>query len=139
MGLFDGVAGGLGQLLEGQQAQTGAADNPVVHAVAGLLGSSGGLSGLLEKFQQGGLGDVVQSWVGTGANLPVSAEQIQQVLGSGVLHDMAAKLGVQPAQAADQLAQTLPELVDKLTPNGQLPAQGELMGSVQQLLGKFLG
>lgn len=139
MGLFDSVAGGLGQMLGGQQVQTGAADSPVVHAVAGLLGSSGGLSGLLEKFQQGGLGDVVQSWVGTGANLPVSAEQIQQVLGSGVLQDMAAKLGVQPAQAADQLAQALPEVVDKLTPTGQLPAEGELMGSVQQLLGKFLG
>ncbi|MGC8507561.1 MAG: YidB family protein [Thiomonas sp.] len=139
MGLFDSVAGGLGQMLGGQQAQAGAADNPMVQAVMGLLGNSGGLGGLLEKFQQGGLGNLAQSWVGTGANLPISAEQIQQVLGSGALGDIASKLGMQPDQAASELSQALPNVVDKLTPNGQLPAEGDLMATAQQLLGKFLG
>ena len=139
MGLFDSVAGGLGQMLGGQQAQGGPGDNPMLQAVMGLLGNSGGLGGLLQKFQQGGLADVAQSWVGTGANLPISAEQVQQVLGSGALGDIASKLGLQPEQAAGALSQALPEVVDKLTPNGQLPAEGELMATAQQMLGKLFG
>lgn len=139
MGLFDSVAGGLGQMLGGQQAQAGAGDNPMLQAVMGLLGNSGGLGGLLQKFQQGGLADVAQSWVGTGANLPISAEQVQQVLGSGALGDIASKLGLQPEQAAGALSQALPEVVDKLTPNGQLPGEGELMATAQQMLGKLIG
>lgn len=139
MGLFDSVAGGLGQMLGGQQGQAGADSNPMLQVVMGLMGGSGGLGGLLEKFQQGGLGNLVQSWVGTGANLPISAEQIQQVLGSGALGDIASKLGIQPAQAASELSQALPNVVDKLTPNGQLPAEGDLMTTAQQMLGKLFG
>ncbi len=139
MGLFDSVAGGLGQMLGGQQAQGAAGDNPMLQVVMGLMNNSGGLSGLLGKFQQGGLGDLVQSWVGTGSNLPISAEQIQQVLGSGALGDIASKLGIQPEQAAGELSQALPDVVDKLTPGGQLPAEGDLMATAQQMLGKLLG
>ncbi|WP_079417376.1 YidB family protein [Thiomonas intermedia] len=135
MGLFDSVAGGLGQMLGGQQAQGGAGDNPMLQAVMGLMNDSGGLSGLLSKFQQGGLGDLVQSWVGTGANLPISAEQIQQVLGSGALGDMASKLGIQPEQVAGALSQSLPQAVDAMTPNGQVPAASDLAGEVQNLIG----
>jgi len=139
MGLFDSVAGGLGQMLGGQQAQGAAGENPMLQVVMGLMNNSGGLSGLLGKFQQGGLGDLVQSWVGTGSNLPISAEQIQQVLGSGALGDIASKLGIQPEQAAGELSQALPNVVDKLTPGGQLPAEGDLMATAQQMLGKLLG
>ncbi|CDW93803.1 MULTISPECIES: YidB family protein [unclassified Thiomonas] len=139
MGLFDSVSGGLGQMLGGQQAQGAAGDNPMLQVVMGLMNNSGGLSGLLDKFQQGGLGDLVQSWVGTGSNLPISAEQIQQVLGSGALGDIASKLGIQPEQAAGELSQALPDVVDKLTPGGQLPAEGDLMATAQQMLGKLLG
>ncbi|HML82260.1 MAG: DUF937 domain-containing protein [Betaproteobacteria bacterium] len=139
MGLFDSVAGGLGQMLGGQQAQGAAGDNPMLQVVMGLMNNSGGLSGLLDKFQQGGLGDLVQSWVGTGSNLPISAEQIQQVLGSGALGDIASKLGIQPEQAAGELSQALPDVVDKLTPGGQLPTEGDLMATAQQMLGKLLG
>ncbi len=141
MGLFDGIAGGLGQLLDGA-GQTGDAGNPALEAVTALLsgdGAVGGLSGLAAKFEQGGLGEVMQSWIGTGANQPVSVEQIQQVLGSGVIGDIAGRLGVAPDQAANVLAQMLPAVVDKLTPGGQLPAEGDLMASAQQLLGKLLG
>ena len=139
MGLFDSVSGGLGQMLGGQQAQGAAGDNPMLQVVMGLMNNSGGLSGLLDKFQQGGLGDLVQSWVGTGSNLPISAEQIQQVLGSGALGDIASKLGIQPEQAAGELSQALPDVVDKLTPGGQLPTEGDLMATAQQMLGKLLG
>jgi uncharacterized protein YidB (DUF937 family) len=111
----------------------------MLQVVMGLMNNSGGLSGLLGKFQQGGLGDLVQSWVGTGSNLPISAEQIQQVLGSGALGDIASKLGIQPEQAAGELSQALPNVVDKLTPGGQLPAEGDLMATAQQMLGKLLG
>jgi len=107
MGLFDSLAGALG----------GA-------GIEGALESVGGLNGLVGKFQQGGLQDVVQSWISTGGNLPINADQIQSVLGSGVIGDLAGKLGLDPAQAADQLAGMLPDLVDKLTPNGALPEGG---------------
>jgi uncharacterized protein YidB (DUF937 family) len=126
-------------MLGGQQAQGAAGENPMLQVVMGLMNNSGGLSGLLGKFQQGGLGDLVQSWVGTGSNLPISAEQIQQVLGSGALGDIASKLGIQPEQAAGELSQALPNVVDKLTPDGQLPAEGDLMATAQQMLGKLLG
>ena len=78
---------------------------------------------------------MVQSWVGTGANLPISAEQIQQVLGSGVLGDMASKLGMQPDQVAGALSQSLPQAVDAMTPTGQVPAEADLAGQVQNLIG----
>ncbi|CUB00853.1 YidB family protein [Thiomonas bhubaneswarensis] len=139
MGLFDSVAGGLGQMLGGQQPQGGAGDNPMLQAVMGLMNDNGGLGGLLSKFQQGGLGDLVQSWVGTGANLPISPAQIQQVLGSGALGDLAGKLGMQPDQVAGALSQSLPQAVDAMTPNGQLPSENDLMATAQQMLGKFFG
>lgn len=139
MGLFDSVAGELGQMLGGQQPQGGAGDNPMLQAVMGLMNDNGGLGGLLSKFQQGGLGDLVQSWVGAGANLPISPAQIQQVLGSGALGDLAGKLGMQPDQVAGALSQSLPQAVDAMTPNGQLPSGNDLMATAQQMLGKFFG
>jgi uncharacterized protein YidB (DUF937 family) len=88
----------------------------------GQAAGLGGLSGLVEKMTAGGLGHVVQSWIGTGANLPISAEQLQAVLGSDVLRSMAAKVGLPVDRVAPMLAQILPGLVDKMTPGGQAPA-----------------
>jgi uncharacterized protein YidB (DUF937 family) len=102
-------------------------------ALGDLLNShEGGLSGLIAGFEKNGLGDIAQSWVGKGANLPISAEQIQSVLGSGALGQLAEKLGVDPQQAAQQVSGLLPQLVDRLTPDGVLPSAG--LGG---LLGKF--
>lgn len=103
-----------------------------------LLSQNGGLDGLLKKFQSGGLGDVVASWVGTGENLPVSAQQIQAVLGSEQVAAIASKLGVDPQQVASQIAQVLPGLVSKLTPNGQMPEGGDLLAKGADLLKGFL-
>jgi len=117
MGLLDQLTGMLSG--GGGEGQGGAAG-----AVSSLLESQGGVSGLVEKFQQGGLGDVVSSWVGTGENQSVSADQIQQVLGSDQINALAGKLGLDPDQVSQALSQYLPQVIDKLTPNGQVPEGG---------------
>ena len=89
-------------------------------------GMSKGLGGLVDMFNQKGLGDIVTSWVSTGKNLPISPEQIQAVLGSAQVQALAAKAGIDPQMASAAIAQILPQLVDKATPNGQLPAGGIL-------------
>ncbi len=81
----------------------------------------GGLQGLLEKFQQNGYGDAVKSWIGTGANLPISADDIQRVLGSERVREMAQRAGLPLDAASGHLAEVLPQLVDKLTAGGHLP------------------
>lgn len=132
MGLLDQIGGMLG----GSQQQGGAGD--ILAVAQHLLEQNGGVQGLVQKFQQGGLGDAVASWVGTGQNLPVSADQIKQVLGSGQLNEIAGKLGLDPSQLSTQLAQHLPGLVDKLTPNGQVPQGGDLLAQGADLLKGFL-
>jgi uncharacterized protein YidB (DUF937 family) len=84
-------------------------------------GQEGGLAGLVQKFKDQGLGDIVASWVSTGQNLPVSAQQIQQVLGNQRLQELAAQHGINVEQVSSHLAQILPVIVDKLTPNGAVP------------------
>lgn len=91
----------------------------------------------MEQFQRAGLGEVIGSWIGTGRNLPVSAEQIGQALGSDPVAQIAQRLGVDPAQAAGQLSHILLEVIDRLTPNGQLPAQTG--AGAPDLLGMFGG
>ena len=86
----------------------------------------GGISGLQEMFEQKGLGGIVSSWIGTGQNLPISADQLQNVLHSGVLQNIAAKTGMDTGQLSSILSQMLPHVVDKLTPNGQVPDSGAL-------------
>ncbi|MBL8460179.1 MAG: DUF937 domain-containing protein [Zoogloea sp.] len=141
MGLLDQLAGQvLGSLAGGAQ---GGGQSPLLQLVLNLIqNSEGGLGGLLSKLHQAGLGDQVSSWVGTGQNLPISAEQLGQALG-GVdgLGDMAAQLGLPQEQVAGQLAQLLPQVIDGLTPNGQLPeAGGDLLGqNLSSVLGSLLG
>jgi len=130
MGLLDSV---VGALAGGQ----GGGNSGLVDVVMQLINNQpGGLGGLVQSFQQGGLGEVVNSWVSTGQNLPVSAEQLQAVLGGGQLQNIAAQLGVSPEQASGSLAELLPQVVDKLTPDGQLPQGGELLAQGMDLLKK---
>lgn len=130
-----GAGGGLGALL-GMAAQ-----NPqLVQAVMSLLsndGPVGGLSGLVARFQQAGLGDVIASWLGNGANHAISGEQLSQVLGSGPLSQIASQLGMGTGAAAGTLAQVLPGLVDQLSPGGKAPQAG--FGSAQDLMGMLGG
>ncbi len=132
MGLLDSVMGAvMGQV----QHQGGVA------AVLGELlandGAGGGLRGLVEKFNEAGLGEVVGSWIGKGDNLPVSADQLREVLGSDLLGKLAGQLGVDPAQASGQLADLLPGLVDQLTPQGVAPENG--LGDAGDLMGMLGG
>ncbi len=92
-----------------------------MHAALGLIQQNGGIAGVLQKFQQSGLGQHAESWVSNGANLPITADQLHQVLGSGAVSGIAAQLGVDPSQISAGLAQALPQLINHLTPNGSVP------------------
>jgi uncharacterized protein YidB (DUF937 family) len=85
--------------------------------------SSGGLNGLVQQFEQQGLGHLIGSWVGTGQNLPVSGQQIAGVLGDQRVQELAQRIGLPPAAAASALASVLPALVNHMTPNGNVEQQ----------------
>jgi uncharacterized protein YidB (DUF937 family) len=92
----------------------------------GAGGLLGGLSGLVDKLQKGGLGSLVNSWVGHGQNQPVSPNQLGPALGPDVIKTLAQRSGLSEEELTRQLSQVLPGLVDKLTPNGRLPTLVEL-------------
>lgn len=120
MGLLDGVLGNvMGGLLGGQSAQGG--QNPLIQMALQMLQQNGGLQGVLGKFEQSGLGQQAQSWVGTGQNQSIDGGALSQVFGSGQIGQIAQQLGLSHDQAAGQLAQVLPQVIDKLTPQGQVP------------------
>jgi uncharacterized protein YidB (DUF937 family) len=134
MGLLDSVVGALGA------GGGGGGQADLLQAVIGLIGNNGGgLGALVSKFQQGGLGEAVGSWVSTGQNLPISADQLSGVLGNDTIAGLAKQLGMSGGDVAGQLSQLLPQVVDKLTPNGQVPA-GELggLGDLGGLLGSLM-
>ncbi|MFF4434556.1 YidB family protein [Streptomyces sp. NPDC001513] len=135
----------LGSLLGGGgQGGSGGAGN-ILGALIGALGAGGAggaggqaaagngannpLGGLMDMLTKSGLADQAQSWIGTGENKPVSADQIKEALPDGALQKAAEQAGVSPEQAADQIAQTLPQAVDKLTPQGQVPS-----GSLEDII-----
>lgn len=123
MGLLDQITDAISGGAQQVQDTLGNAGG----ALGGLLENTGGLSGLVEKFNQAGLGETVQSWISQGENLPISLEQIQSVLGPDTLNALAERVGVDPAQAASWLSDNLPEWVNQLTPDGQLPDVGGLL------------
>ena len=147
MGLLDSVIGSItgGQGGAGQQ---GGGQSALINIVMGMLANkagasqggaaAGGLGDLMARFQQGGLGDVLGSWIGTGQNLPVSSDQLSNVLGSDMLAKIAQQLGVSHGEAASQLSEVLPQVVDKLTPDGHVPEGGfGGMGDIGAMLNRF--
>ena len=86
-----------------------------------MLQQNGGLEGILGKFREGGLSQQADSWVGTGQNMNISADQLQQVFGSSTISDLASRLGMSEQQAGSGMAQLLPEIINRLTPEGQVP------------------
>lgn len=100
-------------------------------------GQSGGLHGLVERFQEAGLGNVISSWIGSGENVPVTPQQMQQALGEGQLEQIAEETGLSEHETAEHLSEMLPELVDKLTPAGHIPLGG--LGNMSTLLDHFMG
>ena len=142
-GQGQGQGGGLGDLAAmlgqggGQGSQGGQA--ALLQMVLGMLasnGQGGGLAGLMEKFQSAGLGEQMNSWVGTGQNLPVSPEQLGGVFDSNQMSQMAERMGLSTGDLGTQLSQVLPQAVDHFTPGGQVPEGG--LGDLGDLLGQLM-
>ncbi len=145
MGLLDTILGSVlgGGAAQNQNSGQAALINAVIQMIAnkgaGGAGAGGGLGALVGALTQGGLGNIASSWVGTGQNLPVSSEQLQNALGGGaggmgnILAQLAQQSGMSQGDAASGLSQILPGLVDKLTPDGQIPQQD----SLEKMLGSL--
>ena len=119
MGMLDGL---LGSLMGATQGSSGTQpQNPLVLIALQLLQQNGGLQGMLGKFQQAGYGAQADSWVSTGQNQPISADALSQVLGQGQLGRIAQQLGMSQVEAAGGLASMFPQMIDKMTPQGQVP------------------
>lgn len=129
MGMLDTVLGAM----SGKAGEGGGA-NALIGMVGSLIQQSGGLQGLADKFSQSGAGGAFASWVGTGQNQSISSGEIQQALGSEQVKALAAKMGIDPAQASTLLAQYLPKVVDKLTPQGQIDPNANTQQSLANLL-----
>jgi uncharacterized protein YidB (DUF937 family) len=144
MGLLDGLLGNvLGGALGGNRTQSQAQD-PLSSILGGLTGGrgggtgnillqlalsmlqqQGGLGNVLGKFREAGMGAQADSWVSTGQNVNISPNQLEQVFGSGALNDIASKLGMSQEQAGSAMSQVMPELINQLTPQGQVTADSE--------------
>jgi uncharacterized protein YidB (DUF937 family) len=150
MGLLDSVLGALagsqsgGVGGQGAGGTQGALVNVVIAMLAngpgagqgqGAAGGFGGLGGLMDRFTQSGMGDVIGSWVGHGQNAPISGDQLSSVLGSDTIANIAAQLGLSHGEAAGQLSQMLPQVVDQLTPHGQAPEGG--LGGIGDILAQL--
>ena len=109
MGLLDGLLGG-------------AVGAGMVAVVGDIINKHGGVSGVVNQFQQQGFGDTVKSWVSTGPNMSISPDELHRVLGSDTMAQMAAKFGMTPDELANKLSTVLPQAIDKLTPHGTVPA-----------------
>jgi uncharacterized protein YidB (DUF937 family) len=107
--------------LKGVLGQLGAAVLPAVLGEVMGTGSQGGLNAIVAKLEQAGLGDQVKSWIGTGQNLPITADQVRQVLGNDAVKQLAAKYNIPVDQIAELLAHQLPVAVDHASPDGKLP------------------
>ena len=118
--------------LDGNQQQR------VLSVVSGLIANNGGLSGLISRFTQNGLGQHVQSWVGKGENIPITGEHVRQVFGADQIQQVAQQLGTDPTQSSNMIAEVLPGLVDKATPQGEVVSNEEAHHGISDFLSKVL-
>ena len=110
MSLLDGLLGGV---VGGEMATM----------VNSFIQQHGGVQGIVAQLEKQGFGPTVQSWVGIGANQPISPDQVHQAFGGGTLAQLAAKVGMNPQELAQKLSQVLPTAIDKLTPEGKVPGK----------------
>jgi uncharacterized protein YidB (DUF937 family) len=128
MGLFDRLAGSV-------LAQVGGEQGNMAKIALDLFNQHGGLNGVLDKFKASGCAEQVASWISSDANLPISAAQVSSVFGNNALAAMATKLDLSPEVLSSLIADKLPKLVDKMTPNGEVPADaGNLLGAMLSLM-----
>jgi len=136
MGLLDSILGSVMVGRQGQNSGQAALVNAVIQMIANKGNGNGGLAGLVQAFTLNGMGNIASSWVSTGQNQPISPDQIQNALGGsggGLLAQLAQSAGMSQGDASSQLSRLLPGLVDKLTPDGQIPQADTL----EQMLGTF--
>lgn len=136
MGLLDSLVTSAVSSALGGNANT--LTGNLVNGVVGMLGSGGGLNGLVEKLKQSGLGDVAASWVGTGENKPIDPQQLEEVLGADKVAELAKQAGIPADKGAEVLSQVLPTVVDKMTPEGELPEEHKL-GTLSKIILGGLG
>jgi uncharacterized protein YidB (DUF937 family) len=124
MGFMDDIKGKAEEMM----GQSGGQHVGLLKGVMEMLQDkqNGGLNGLIESFRQKGLGDVISSWIGTGQNQPISPDQVKEGMGRERLEQVAAKAGMSTDEAAAKLSEHLPNVVDKLTPEGKVPEGGML-------------
>ena len=130
MSLLNSVIGG--------EADVKTEANPIITVLSSFLMQSGGVQGLMNKFTQAGLGNVFSSWVGSGPKQMVTGDQIQQILGSDQIKGLATKLGVDPAQASQLVAEHLPKIIDQLTPAGKIDPSINIQQGLAGLALSFL-
>lgn len=137
MGVFDdAVPGGniakpllvaLGALLVGKMMSGSRSSQPAPSAPASAnAGFGGGLGGLLDKLTSAGHGGAVNSWLGSGPNTHIPPESLGSALGQTTISDLARNAGMSEQQLLSELSRVLPGVVDRLTPNGQVPGQAQI-------------
>ena len=136
MGLLDSVVGALGGAAG--LGGAGGAQPDMMKIVMALVQQAGGIEGLMAKLQQGGLAEAAASWVSTGPNQAVSPAQLEGALGGDLMGALAGQLGTGSGDLAGQLSKMLPQVIDQLSPNGQLPKIGGGGQDLGALLGSFL-
>ena len=133
MGMLDELLGGL----TGGGSGTQQPQSPILQMALQMIQQNGGLPGIISKFQQAGLGGPAQSWVGTGQNVPISTDQLSNVLGGDSIGALARQFGFSPGSASSGLAQALPQVIDRMTPDGQVPDDhGDILAQALSMLTK---
>jgi uncharacterized protein YidB (DUF937 family) len=135
-----GIMDELKNVVVGEPGETGGQSSMLDNLLDMLNDQkSEGMSGLIQKFNEKGLGEHMSSWIGTGKNLPISADQIRDALGSDRIKDLASKLNLGEHETSKSLADLLPQLIDKLTPDGSVPHEGMLSQGIDMLKKKLPG
>lgn len=136
MGLLDQVSGALGGVLG--QGKNAGVSGILLQQLVSMLSQPGGLSNLTSAFQKAGLGNIVQSWISGGQNLPISPDQVKTVLGSGTVANLAKSAGIGETETTSLLSSLLPQVIDKISPGGKEPSSGDL-GGLLSSVGKMFG
>ena len=138
MGLFEQVSSAVSGLTGKGKRQEGGVTAVLLPQLMSMLSQPGTLDKVMAGFQNAGLGNVLQSWIGTGQNLPISADQVRSVLGDGMIADLAKRSGIGEPETSQALTGLLPQVIDKLTPDGAVPSKLDF-GGLSSSLGKLLG
>lgn len=132
MGLLDGI---ISNVLNGQQGHGPLLDIAMqLISQRGQNGAGGGLNSIVDALNNAGLQEQLKSWIGTGENLPISGDQLTQALGSDKIRDIAGQLGMSQGEVSGGLAGILPQLIDKISPQGRLPEQHSLVEDALAML-----